>query len=46
MSFLDAFEDVFIEPENVSTIESPNAATDPHKDHADYFDREDEPVIW
>ena len=46
MGFLDAFEDVFIEPDNVLTVESPNAAANSHNDHADYFDREDEPVIW
>lgn len=46
MSFLDAFEDVFTEPENVLTLESPTSVTDSHKDDVDYFDREDEPVIW
>lgn len=43
MSFLDAFEDVFTEPENVLTIDSSTAAKDIR---TDYFDREDEPVIW
>lgn len=46
MSFLDAFEDVLTEPENVLTIESPTEATDSHAEKADYFDREEEPVIW
>lgn len=46
MSFLDAFEDVFTEPENVLASESPTLVTDSNKDDIDYFDREDEPVIW
>ena len=45
MSFLDAFEDVFTEPENVLTIDSSTAAND-SPIRTDYFDREDEPVIW
>lgn len=44
MSFLDAFEDVFTEPENVLTIDS--ADNDSQDIRTDYFDREDEPVIW
>jgi hypothetical protein len=45
MSFLDAFEDVFTEPENVLNTESSSAVED-STNHVDYFDREDEPVIW
>lgn len=46
MSFLDAFDDVFTDPENVLTVDSPTESNDSHEEPADYFDREDEPVIW
>lgn len=46
MSFLDAFEDVFTEPENVLTGESQTESTDSQEEPRDYFDRDDEPVIW
>lgn len=42
MSFLDEFEDVFTEPED--TVAAP--ASNSPKTTVDYFDREDEPVIW
>jgi hypothetical protein len=45
MSFLDDFEDVLTQPDNALAIESPTETESPSVT-MDYFDREDEPVIW
>lgn len=45
MSFLDDFEDVFTGPEKTPTGEASTDETD-SQTPVDYFDDEEEPVIW